>query len=84
MALNGCEKSAKISGIKWYWTEKVQLFGLNFNGALGSIPKTHCDSSKRKSRIGTGDIGVISSTTTANDFAVIAKEINVMLPRFQG
>ena len=41
--------------------------------SLDSIPKTHCDSPKRKSRIGTGDIGVISSTPTANGFAVITE-----------
>ena len=41
MALNGCEISAKILGIKWYWMKKVQLFGYFFSRVLGIEPNEH-------------------------------------------
>ena len=67
----------------WQPLQKLRFSNYKTHHPIGSIPKTHCDSPKRKSRIGTGDIGVISSTPTANGFAMITEEINVLLPRLQ-
>ena len=78
---HSANKSANVTGVNGVllgvFPQETRRFTY-WKRDVGSIPKTHCDSPKRNSRVWTGDIGVISTATTANDFAVIAEKIYML------